>query len=484
MKSYLRYSLSTLAIAVMFLAIGVGPACGEVIHLKTGESVKGRALIEESNEEFLVIEDLVSGSLRRIRWTAVDADQRKKLWRQWSWESDSARTIVGDVLVQKLTGGDTEELRGQIENETDTEVWIRQNGHLLKVPKQQIASRRKEEMDARDVWSSEQLWQKYVDDLKKNQGVEELETADARTRFNAANEAVWMGALETARDLFRSVAEDTTYINAKVAEKRLELVEELIRDAEARQSLKQMRMLLAYKNFRKFKEALAAFPEKHPEYGEAVKILLDRLTKDFETKRSDYFRLQAKIHLPKIAEKLIEKKVKEKDITVTDVTSWTRRELIKEAFQKLSERFAKKDDIPPEEAQTFWEQRKKRNWLTRYYGAGTFVVKPAKVKPPSRKRSNSKKKKTSKAAPKMKIPKPPTREQWWARAKGRERTAWVMAYFAERSGLFEVGTEKLTPCRTCNGQGLESKTLQGGGALRYICTRCAGTRNDWGVRFR
>ncbi|MDJ0974821.1 MAG: hypothetical protein QNJ98_10210 [Planctomycetota bacterium] len=486
MKSPLRYVLPMLALCALFLSAGLDPVAAEVIHLKTGESVKGRPVIEESNEEILVIEDLVRGSLRRIRWEAVDTEVRKKLWQDWGWERNAARTIVGDVIVQEQSGGKTEELRGKIEREEGGIVYFRSNGQLLPVRAETIKSRRKEEMDARDIWTAEQLWDKYVADLKANQEVEDIETADARTRFNAANDALWMGYLEKARDLFRTVADDPNYINANVAKKRLEYVDELIRDAEARESLKEMRRMLSYKNFRKFKEAQQAFPEKHPEYGEAVKILLERLGKDFEKKRSEYFRHQARFHFPKICEKLIEKKVKEKDISVTDVTSWTRRELPEAAFLALSERFANKDDITPEEAQQFWSERTKRNWITRSYGEGTFVVKPAKIKPPSQRRNNANRNRQgrSQAAPKIKVPKPPTREQWWARAKSRERTAWTMAYFAERSGLFEVGTEKLTPCRVCNGQGLERKTLQGGGVLAYICTRCAGTRNDWAVKFR
>jgi hypothetical protein len=60
-----------------------------------------------------------------------------------------------------------------------------------------------------------------------------------------------------------------------------------------------------------------------------------------------------------------------------------------------------------------------------------------------------------------------------------------MAYFAERSGLFEVAEEpKLYTCRVCNGEGLESEVSQTGAINAYLCTRCAGTRNDIGVRFR
>ena len=327
MKSPLRYVLPMLLLPALFFTAGLDSCVAEVIHLKTGESVKGRPVIEESNEEILVIEDLVRGSLRRIRWEAVDADVRKKLWQDWGWERTAARTIVGDVIVQELDAGRTEELRGKIEREEGGKVFFRTNGQLLEVPQGQIKSRRKEEMDARDIWTAEQLWEQYVAGLKEKQGIDDVETADALTRFNAANDALWMTYLEKARDLFRSVAEDPNYINANVAKKRLEYVEELIRDAEARESLKEMRRMLAYKNFRKFKEAQKAFPEKHPEYGEAVKILLERLGQQFEQKRNEYFRHQARFHFPKICEKLIEKKVKEKDISVTDVTSWTRREL-------------------------------------------------------------------------------------------------------------------------------------------------------------
>ena len=487
MKRTLRLALMTLAVAGLFALAVPGDADARVIQLKTGEALKGRIIMEESNEEILVFRDLVRGSVRRIRWAAVDSEQRLEIWLELGWINNAARTVLGDVIEQKLDNGKINELRGKIENENAQTVNLRQNGQLLPVPVSQIVSRRQEEMDARSIWNPEQLWDNYIRGLKddtEKTGFTDLESADARTKFAAAQYAEWAENLEMAKQWYGVCAADTSFLNAKVAGQKLAAVEELIRDAEARGSLKQMRMLLAYKSFRKFKVWLEEFPTKHPEVGEVVSIRLERLTKRFEDERNEYFRREARTHFVKISEKLIEKKVKEKDITVTDVTSWTRRELPEEAFKLLSERFARKDDVTPEEAQTFWEQRKKRNWITRSYGAGTFVVKPAKVKPPKKKKSSNNRRSSGKAAPKITIPKPPTREQWWARAKSRERTSWVMAYFVERSGLFEVGPEKLSNCKICNGAGLESKTLQGGGVLAYICTRCAGTRSDWLVRFK
>ena len=122
------------------------------------------------------------------------------------------------------------------------------------------------------------------------------------------------------------------------------------------------------------------------------------------------------------------------------------------------------------------------------YGSGTFIVEPAKLKPPTRRPrpagSGSGSGSGGGAAPPVTIPKPPTRDQWWAGAAARERAAWVLAYFVEHSELFELGERELRPCLICNGVGLQSKTFQTGEVLTYLCVRCGGAQNDVVVKYR
>ena len=69
-------------------------------------------------------------------------------------------------------------------------------------------------------------------------------------------------------------------------------------------------------------------------------------------------------------------------------------------------------------------------------------------------------------------------------ASMREREQWVLAYFVERSELFELDDPEYRPCSLCHGVGLLSKVLQTGQTMSYLCTQCAGAQQDKIVKYR
>ena len=174
----------------------------------------------------------------------------------------------------------------------------------------------------------------------------------------------------------------------------------------------------------------------------------------------------------------LRKKVREKDIRITDAVAWTRRELPEEMMLTIAKWLTRDgaSRFNVEAAQEHWGARPRATWLTAKYGSGTFIVKPPRPKPGRR---------ATKVPDGVKLPKPPTRDQWWQGASTSERTDWVLAYFVENSGLFELSDEmKSTKCRACNGVGMEQKVLSSGETITFLCTRCAGVGQDHTVRFR
>jgi len=337
-----------------------------------------------------------------------------------------------------------------------------------------------EEMDPREIWSSDQLWTRYFAGLKNAKTPVDVDNMTGRQHFLAGKYAEWITALDEAEVHYQAAVDTPDYLGAGVAKIALKRVQELKRDQVALTKIKRMKQLLLWNNFRRVKEMRTQFEIDHPEVGEVVVIYMKKLSAKLEKQRDKYMRNLAKREFPNIVKKLIEAKVKEKDLTLTDATSWTKRELPTLAFDKLAERMQKADDVNAAEAQAFWDARNSRIWSSANYGSGTFIIAPAKVKP-AKARGGGKR---QNAGPKLPTPKPPTRDEWWARKK-RERASWVMAFFVERSELFEVDSApKLRPCPKCNGQGLESKTTTSGATWQYRCTRCAGSQFDRTIRFR
>jgi hypothetical protein len=338
-------------------------------------------------------------------------------------------------------------------------------------------------VDPREVWSPRQLWDKFLQSLR-DEGVN-TSAPRAEDHWRMATYAQWLFLLEEAQEHYAACAGDEAFLKREVARQRLTAVEALIRDAKARETLAQAKSYVNWHNYRKAGEILDGFEAKHPEASDEVKKVLEKARKDFAQRRTEHFQKIARDNFVKIAENLIGAKVKEKDLLITDATSWTRRELVDESFKALAVRMEKYDAVTPEEARTYWEGRRKGTWRRVTYGAGTFIENPPKIKPP--KRSTAPRPASGaggRAAPAIQIPKPPTRDAWWADAKASEKESWLLAFFVEKSELFEVGERETRPCAVCNGVGLIHKTLQTGDVLSYLCTRCGGAQNDVVVKFR
>ncbi|MDJ0521675.1 MAG: hypothetical protein QNJ90_06320 [Planctomycetota bacterium] len=171
-------------------------------------------------------------------------------------------------------------------------------------------------------------------------------------------------------------------------------------------------------------------------------------------------------------------------VGLSDVTAWTRREL-PEAFWTELERGVGPRSIPPRVyARQRWASRTKLAWQSASYGSGTFIVQPVR-----RGRARKDRWRDLPDEVKGKIgftpPKPPTRDQWWARASTKERADWVLAYTLENSGLFELSSGPVyTKCQVCNGTGYETRRLQGSIGFSFLCRRCAGAGKDKTIRYR
>lgn len=485
-RSLTRFALRSALLGALVLGVLVGgglfgssSADADVVHLRTGEAIKCIPLAEESDDDRLVLEDLLTGARRTLRWDALVPADRKRLRLAMSFDSEGQATITGTVVTYRLQGGGEDSVTGVVTGRDDREVVLKSNGTDFKIAVARIIEERAVQVDPREVYTAEELYAQYM----REQGVA-FEAMTGRQHMQAGDKAKWVGALDQAEAHYRAAAEDTEFPLAGVAAKRLEEILELKRNAEALEEIKQMKRWTNMSRFERVRLGLEAFGEKHGELATAVQARLDRLKSDFEAKRNAKLRDVARRAFPDACMDAIEAKVREKDVTLTDASGWTRKEMVDIAWAEVVKRMAQYDTVTPEEAQAFWEGRKKRVWRKISYGSGTFIVKPAKVKPPAR-RANNNNRRGGNAGVVPTTPKPPTRDGWWASAKSKERAQWIMAYFVERSGLFEVNeVPLLRPCPLCNGRGLQTKLASNGATHAYICTRCAGSQSDVTVRYR
>ena len=171
-----------------------------------------------------------------------------------------------------------------------------------------------------------------------------------------------------------------------------------------------------------------------------------------------------------IVRRRIEEKVGEKGLRFDDASAWLRKDAIEEAFVALAKRLQEIDpSVTLEQARSFFAARPKLEWRTARYGTGWFA---AGSPPPGP------------GAPKIPVPKPPTRDAWWAAASTKERLAFFWATFVE-SGLYELDPNPVRePCQACGGTGKQGRRLAEGLVQEWLCVRCGGARFERVVRYR
>ncbi len=262
-------------------------------------------------------------------------------------------------------------------------------------------------------------------------------------------------------------------------------------DDEAQGILRTVETRLSRGEFKAARDGIIDFAMRHPNASESATKALEALKAQVEAKRKTYFAAEAGKNYVPIVLRLIESKVRPKDASINDVLSWSKKELVDDAFGELAKRFQERDPVlTADDAKTFWGDRPRTPdvWKNARYGSGSFLIEPPTIKPPTNQPRPQPGKGGSSSGggqANIPIPKPPTRDTWWEKADTSTRRDWVFANYVEKSGFFEVAPQRdKTNCVACEGVGLITKLTSGGGALTYLCPRCGGARYDVTVRYR
>ncbi len=459
----------------------------DVIRLRTGAAIKGDPLQQQSDEKHLVIEDFVTGAVRRLQWEVVDPADRNRLFDEFGWSSNTVRVVPGHRVRQRLADGTIEDVLGLVKESGPGGTLIVVNGKEIRIPAAQVDEIIEEEMDPRDIWTAGQLYERARAELAA-EGVD-LGSLGSREHFRLAETAAWAGALEPAREHYAAAAADEGYLQAPIARQRLGELEALLRDRASINELMDIRTSLSFRAFGRARARLATFETSNPDVSDAVKRRFQDVKRMFDESRTKWLRDTVRTSFTPELKDAIRLKLREKDLEFGDVTAWMRNELPEGAFEAVRKKCLKQDpDVTIEDVRQAWTDRRKLNYWSASFGSGTFIqFKPVVTAPKNQPRGNQGRGNQSGAGPQVRIeiPKPPTRDSWWAKAEKGDLADFILAKFAMESGLFEVNENHVrTACLTCTGEGLIRKTNTNGTPLAYLCPRCGGARFDVRIKFR
>ena len=484
MRTILLLTALTLALPTVVAMPGTGKTVS--LRLKNGTKMVGKLVTAECTDKAVVLRDLRSRRKVTIPWSKLRPDMARKLRIELGFELAEAKgghMIEADQLRNRTGSVFTGVILNRATATKDGHYKLKTAEGILTIRVGDVREQRKVQVDARVVYTPEELFAKRI---------QEKEPESALDHYQLAEYARLIGALAAAKEHYEIVLRmDDPKYPASAIERMLADIDKRINSAEADGLLRSVEKHIVYHRFEKARIELDAFKERFAE-DEAFARAIEMIEAKYELRHKEYYTSQVARSLRDAVKAALGKKVKEPDLDIREAMNFASGEASSEdsvSFLAINQ-IAEKLKLKPEEVVELWKERPKRAIYKAFYRDGTFIIvddledalaKAPKAKAPKGKRAPS--------APKPKARMKPDR--WWeGKVKGRrwsDLRDFLYAYWAEKSGAVELLPPKEEACPTCAGKGYLMQTImttQGNVIFADRCTNCYMAKHFRVVRFR
>lgn len=483
-------TLKSLGLTGLVFCLVIGVLRADVITL-----VDGRVLhvkLVAADERGVTVERLDTAGKLKIRWDLLRETDKKRLRVKFGLEEEETEA---DLVMtgHRVYPRQSDFTDGLVEKEDNEFIYFRHAGEVRQYRKDALRKAPEErEVSVFEVYTPEQLYQKKIEEVGADADMPALlELAKYASKITMYDKAI--EHLTKLKELDADYKAD--YIANQM--KRLEILD---KDKETR---KVMREADNYGYQKRFDDCLARYKEIAARADVAAEIKAEATKKVafWEKRRWDemsnqvylgYFRRTRQVMEEMSRDKGIQSQDPKDKFTIDKAMAFLRSEMHKQTIAWLAEKL-KLD--PKKEVEKMWKERKARTRDPASYGSGTFVVAgvkdvndqagqrqddiAARMREMLNRRSRSSQKQnqsdqqTADPAPKL-----ATKDEWWERADSIVRLYWMVAYFAENSGQFEITRRSSAPCENCGGSGSVKQLGTQGNMQRFTCPRCQGNKGD------
>lgn len=447
----------------------------EVLMLQLRDGDFRFGTIQSHDPEGLVFTRLDNGGVARLPWSLLDPRQSDELRRRFGYVDMASEEVT--LMADKLTTVEGKEVIGLILDRTPTELLLKVAGSTITLPKDRIAGAAVPvEVPARLIYTREELYARALAATPANDAAGNYEIARYCEKvLDFAHAAEHYQKVRALDPNFH--ADDLAAALARTAEKA--------KNAEQLEYLSDVDALIAR---RQYDDALAradAFAERFPgsPFANEAKKKHDRVLKARDAYLADYVRVRFIETAGRLARSASTKFTYEQTIgylesamktellaSVTKDVQALTKQLDQDAVHKL---FASRD-------------KKKLRWERASYGMGTWLLgkeralkgeqpdagqagapKPATALDKQRAALNEQiqrflQNREMVAKSKADSEQNEDREAFWREFSSTGRSQWILAYFAEYGGEFEVSPKPLFDnCRECGGIGVRVISLAG-----------------------
>jgi hypothetical protein len=463
--------------------------------------VDGRLLIGEIVDhdlDGLTVMSARNGGTYHLAWENLFPGEAERLKTGFGYTVDfSMPTVSADRLL--LVNG--RQITGRILRRDAREIEIRSRNLTLVFPTTRLAAPpEKVVVEATEVLTPEQY---YLERLPQ------IELEDAMAQFEFAREMEAVSGYEFAKTHLEqarilAVGDDALLKRIDGAMPRIKLA---IDHRVETDKIKEIRSLMYRERFAMAEEKLAEFEQMHsdsPIYEDYIKV-----AEKFEAKREEAMIRFLRRNWHKRAASLLKKKSLDRKAKVEALQNYATTELPQLLREVMAEELAgMKVGVDPSEVDQLWsrrtEQKSKRHQAG--FGNGTWILGEAKAQAglkveeaeendgrteAERELQNRYKRylenleRSRRASGTNEEVSP---EDWWKTASASTRFQWLLAFYAEFSGDFDLVRVNFDKCSTCNGDGYVEITELGSGSKgqnqRRKCPTCHGVLVRRSIFFR
>ncbi len=494
MKRFRMFFLAVLALAL----VAGGSLRAELIRLKSGKVLLGKIEGQPDQEGFL-FRRADNGGLVQIRWRHLMPGDARRLKAEAGLLEDTEEEVLVKarritVRIPGLAAPKT--YIGIVVGRKPGKIVLRKKGVETEIRTEMIEGTPEwVEVPALEVYTPDEFYQKELQEIQPGEDPAKHEIL-ARALKGA-------GDLERAKIHFQKVLElAPDYRNRAVVEHAIKQIDAALAHKDLVEAMKKVRRA---KSQRDFNRALALAEELDKKLdqmpGPLKQVWLaqkEKLLKD----RRKYLASRVVENVYRLVRRLAQEKVVKKDVGPDEAKEFAEKEMADLIVTKVAALLR----IQKEEVLDLWNKREEFHLAkprSATYGDGTFILPKSKAYAGTElaetlARGGSRRARENELQRRIKeflrrqlqkrrnrggrggaqqAPQEITPEEWWKEARVNERRLWLMAYFAEFSGMMKVKKAYAEPCPTCAGTGyISALDANTGKEIRVKCPACHGYR--------
>ena len=469
-----------------------------IIRLRDGRLIVG--VVEDHDLDGFRLVAARDGGRMELAWAQLFPGEAERLRESFGYRAATTMPTTHASRVLLING---QERIGRVIHEDDTQIELRTFENTVVLPKNRLAAPPEPVIvPVPSVLTPEQFY---------TERAPEIASDDRLAQYDFAQQLEAVFALERAGEHYaiaQALAEEAS--DAPLLQ-RLEGAQQklavTLANREEAEALEQIRQLMHRERFTAAKELLDGWDSTFP--ASALRGEMLKLEDDFAEDRDRAMTRYLRRNWYSRAVALLKRKSLERDSTVDQLFAWLEADVPQTIRQQMAE------ELEPMQANLTLAEID-RLWLARLdtsparhkagYGDGSWILGTEKARAGLKAQESDEndgkseeqrameermqrylrnleaQKRAGAAADDDVSP-----EDWWRRSRTTQRFQFLLAYYAEFSGDFQITGVSFTNCSTCAGSGvIESVELNENGAnqRRVKCPTChqVGVRRS--VAFR